>query len=184
MITTYTFRIRKNCKSCEFRCKFPFCFCFDDNVNLINLYLYTLKKSRTDKSDSQYDSPLSDVEVVIGNGQRCLPHDGNHCGDGRLGPDAQLIFPKGLAFALDGTLFFADGNLIRVLDTTGHVHRIVGHWNRKQWKPTTCKTSQLANEVRLIYLNYYIIFLYKNYNTFLHFHLFLVQGTLADKSFD
>src|SRR6218665_2683310 len=67
-----------------------------------------------------------DPEVVVGTGQRCSPHDRQLCGDGRPGPEATLWHPKGLTFGLDGSLYFADGNLIRVLDNMGIVRTVAG----------------------------------------------------------
>ena len=102
---------------------------------------------RSEKHDLHDGAPLPDVEVVIGTGERCLPHDRNLCGDGKTGPEVQLVYPKGLAFGVDGSLFFADGNVIRVMDTSGFVHRIIGDWSKRQWKPASCKTIRPASEV-------------------------------------
>lgn len=92
---------------------------------------------------------MPDVEVVIGTGERCLPHDRNQCGDGRAALDVQLLHPRALAFGMDGTLFFADGSTLRAMDTNGFVHRIAGDWNKRQWKPTSCQTTRPASEVHL-----------------------------------
>lgn len=89
--------------------------------------------------------------MVVGTGQRCTPHDRQQCGDGRPGPEATLWHPKGLTFGLDGSLYFADGNLIRVLDNTGIVRTVAGQTlatksvpqNQPQIKtlPTTTATA-------------------------------------------
>lgn len=97
-----------------------------------------------------------EAEVVVGSGERCLPHNKNLCGDERPAQEARLIHPKGMAFGLDGSMFFADGNVIRMVDTTtatagggGVVRRVVGQWSRHQWvTPNSCHAHQVpANEV-------------------------------------
>lgn len=37
----------------------------------------------------------SNWEVFIGNGERCLPGDSDHCGDGGKAENARLAYPKG-----------------------------------------------------------------------------------------
>ena len=115
-------------------------------------------------------SILPEVEVVIGTGERCLPHDRAQCGDGKQGPEVTLAYPKGLAFGLDGSLFFADGSVIRVMDAaSGVVRRLVGDGSKaggrqqqqqqqQQWAPASarpsssfgCLASRPANEVIMI----------------------------------
>lgn len=104
---------------------------------------------------------MPDVEVVIGTGERCLPHDRGQCGEGKLGSEVTLAYPKGIAFGLDGSLFFADGSVVRVMDaTTGQVRRLVGDWSKgsgrgREWSAkssgssstSACLASKPANEV-------------------------------------
>jgi len=95
------------------------------------------------------EDPESNLDVVVGNGDRCFPHDSLKCGDGKPAPEARLIYPKGIAFATDGSLYFADGNSIRMVDNHGIVHTIIGDRNhQRQWKPIPCKGTLPVNEVR------------------------------------
>ena len=91
---------------------------------------------------------MPDVEVVAGTGQRCFPHEKSQCNDGRIGTEVQLLYPKDLTFGLDGSLFFAYGNVIRMMDSNGFVRKIVGQWNKRQWKPISCKVSHASDDVR------------------------------------
>ncbi len=49
----------------------------------------------------QKDKPLTEEEaednwkVVVGTGERCLPGDGDRCGDGGKAKQARLAYPKG-----------------------------------------------------------------------------------------
>ena len=96
------------------------------------------------------DDPESNFDAVVGNGDRCYPHDQLRCGDGKPAPEARLIHPKGIAFGTDGSLYFADGNSIRMVDSHGIIHTIIGDINyKKQWKPLPCQGTISVNEVSL-----------------------------------
>ncbi|XP_054167929.1 teneurin-m-like [Oppia nitens] len=96
------------------------------------------------------DDPENNLDVVVGNGDRCFPHDPLKCGDGKPAPEARLIYPKGMAFGTDGALYFADGNSIRMVDNQGIIHTIIGDRNhQKQWKPIPCKGTLAVNEIKL-----------------------------------
>lgn len=43
-----------------------------------------------------YSDPDHNWETAVGSGERCLPGDEAHCGDGALARDAKLAYPKGL----------------------------------------------------------------------------------------
>ncbi|RWS31000.1 N-acetylglucosamine-1-phosphodiester alpha-N-acetylglucosaminidase-like protein [Leptotrombidium deliense] len=101
---------------------------------------------------NRVDDPESNYDVFAGSGARCLPRDVHHCGDGGSALEARLSFPKGMAFGLDGTLYFADGNAIRSVDRRGMIHTIIGdnHYHRhQQWKPIPCGKTLAADEVKL-----------------------------------
>ncbi|XP_015786366.1 teneurin-m-like isoform X2 [Tetranychus urticae] len=98
------------------------------------------------------DDPESNYDVFVGSGSRCLPRDTSNCGDGGSALEASLVFPKGMAFGLDGSLYFADGSVIRVVNWKGIISTIIGdnHYHRKrQWKPIPCGGSLPADEVKL-----------------------------------
>ena len=51
-----------------------------------------------ENEDEEQDSitdPESNWEPFIGSGERCLPGDQDHCGDGGLASKARLAYPKG-----------------------------------------------------------------------------------------
>ena len=92
------------------------------------------------------------ADVVVGTGERCLPGDGGHCGDGGPADKARLAYPKGeridqnqtpeqgsksncaipgIAVAPDGTIYLADGANIRKVDENGIISTIVGHQHHR-----------------------------------------------------
>lgn len=44
---------------------------------------------------NDFSEPDRNWEPFIGSGERCLPGDEAHCGDGGLARDAKLAYPKG-----------------------------------------------------------------------------------------
>ncbi|RWS11960.1 N-acetylglucosamine-1-phosphodiester alpha-N-acetylglucosaminidase-like protein, partial [Dinothrombium tinctorium] len=104
-------------------------------------------------SVDRVDDPESNYDIFVGSGARCLPRDVYRCGDGGLAIEARLSFPKGMAFGLDGTLYFADGNAIRSVDKKSlTINTIIGdnHYHRrKQWKPIPCGKTLPVDEVKL-----------------------------------
>ena len=89
---------------------------------------------------NDFSDPERNWEVFVGSGERCLPGDEAHCGDGAPARDAKLAYPKGLAVSSDGTIFFADGTNIRKVDRDGIISTIVGsHLHKSHWKPLPCE---------------------------------------------
>jgi len=115
------------------------------------------------------EDPESNYDVFVGSGLRCLPsRDPSSCGDGGSALEAKLSFPKGLAFTFDGSLYFADGTMIRVVNRRGVIQTVIGgpnsllssssspsstsknpNNNRSQWKPIPCGEAVPASEVTL-----------------------------------
>ncbi|XP_055927054.1 teneurin-m-like isoform X4 [Argiope bruennichi] len=96
------------------------------------------------------EDPDSNFDVVVGSGIRCLPRDKNNCGDGKPALEALLSYPKGMAVAVDNTLYFADGANIRIVDNQGIIHTLIGdHHHKKQWKPIPCSGTLKMEEVKL-----------------------------------
>ncbi|EGT52268.1 hypothetical protein CAEBREN_21863 [Caenorhabditis brenneri] len=78
----------------------------------------------------------NNYDVIAGDGTVCGSAV-DSCGDGALAQNAQLIFPKGIAFDKIGNLYLADSRRIRVIDTTGHI-RSIGETTPDQHPIRTC----------------------------------------------
>lgn len=97
-----------------------------------------------------YSDPEHNWETVVGSGERCLPGDEAHCGDGRVANEAKLAYPKGIAISTDNTLYFADGTNIRMVDKDGIVSTIIGnHMHKSHWKPMPCEGTLKVDEMHL-----------------------------------
>lgn len=97
---------------------------------------------------NDYTDPERNWEPVIGSGERCLPGDEFNCGDGGLAREAKLAYPKGVAVAADGTVYFADGTNIRAVDKDGLISTVVGnHQHRTHWNPMPCEGTLPLGEV-------------------------------------
>lgn len=60
-------------------------------------------------------------------------------------------FHIGMAVAVDNTLFFADGSNIRMVDSRGIIHTLIGdHHHKRQWRPIPCSGTLKVEEVRYI----------------------------------
>ena len=97
---------------------------------------------------NDYTDPERNWEPVVGSGERCLPGDEFNCGDGGLAREAKLAYPKGVAVAADGTVYFADGTNIRAVDKDGLISTVVGnHQHRTHWNPMPCEGTLPLGEV-------------------------------------
>lgn len=47
------------------------------------------------RNTDNFSDPDHNWEPAVGSGERCLPGDEAHCGDGALARDAKLAYPKG-----------------------------------------------------------------------------------------
>ncbi|XP_045492328.1 teneurin-m isoform X2 [Colias croceus] len=102
------------------------------------------------RNTDDYSDPERNWETVVGSGERCLPGDEAHCGDGALARDAKLAYPKGVAVSIDNVLFFADGTNIRMVDRDGIITTVIGnHMHRAHWKPIPCEGTLSVEEVHL-----------------------------------
>lgn len=85
---------------------------------------------------------------VIGNGERCIPGDDTACGDEGPAKYARLAHPKGIAIAVDGTIYIADGTNIRAVDQKGIIHTLIGnHGHHNHWIPIPCSGAIAASQV-------------------------------------
>ncbi|XP_055907187.1 teneurin-m isoform X3 [Eupeodes corollae] len=102
------------------------------------------------KDTSNFSNPEKNWEPIVGSGERCLPGDEAHCGDGALAKDAKLAYPKGIAISSDNTLYFADGTNIRMVDRDGIVTTLIGnHMHKSHWKPIPCEGTLKLEEMHL-----------------------------------
>ncbi|XP_075972354.1 teneurin transmembrane protein Ten-m isoform X3 [Anticarsia gemmatalis] len=102
------------------------------------------------RNTEDFSDPEHNWETVVGSGERCLPGDEAHCGDGALARDAKLAYPKGVAVSIDNILYFADGTNIRMVDRDGIITTIIGnHMHRAHWKPIPCEGTLSVEEVHL-----------------------------------
>ncbi|CAG9856806.1 unnamed protein product [Phyllotreta striolata] len=102
------------------------------------------------RSTDDHSDPDHNWETVVGSGERCLPGDEAHCGDGALARDAKLAYPKGVAVSNDNVLYFADGTNIRMVDRDGIVTTVIGnHMHKSHWKPLPCEGTLNLEEVHL-----------------------------------
>ncbi|XP_063992271.1 teneurin-m isoform X2 [Diachasmimorpha longicaudata] len=102
------------------------------------------------RDTNDYSDPDHNWEAVVGSGERCLPGDEAHCGDGALARDAKLAYPKGVAVSADNVLYFADGTNIRMVDRDGIITTVIGnHMHKSHWKPIPCEGTLNVEEVHL-----------------------------------
>lgn len=102
------------------------------------------------RNKDDFSDPEHNWEPVVGSGERCLPGDEAHCGDGALARDAKLAYPKGIAISSDNTLYFADGTNIRMVDRDGIVTTLIGdHMHKSHWKPVPCEGTLKVEEMHL-----------------------------------
>ncbi|XP_072158624.1 teneurin-m isoform X3 [Bemisia tabaci] len=102
------------------------------------------------RDPNDFSNPDHNWVPAVGSGERCLPGDEAHCGDGALARDAKLAYPKGVAVSGDNTLYFADGTNIRMVDRDGIITTVVGnHMHKSHWKPIPCEGTLNIEEVHL-----------------------------------
>lgn len=60
-----------------------------------------------------------------------------------------------MAVAADNTLYFADGSNIRMVDSRGIIHTLIGdHHHKRQWRPIPCSGTLKVEEVIHIFSSY------------------------------
>ncbi|XP_055383652.1 teneurin-m isoform X3 [Condylostylus longicornis] len=102
------------------------------------------------KNKDDFSNPEHNFEPVVGSGERCLPGDEAHCGDGALAKDAKLAYPKGIAISSQNILYFADGTNIRMVDRDGIVTTLIGnHMHKSHYKPLPCEGTLKLEEMHL-----------------------------------
>ncbi|XP_057340739.1 teneurin-a isoform X2 [Microplitis mediator] len=117
-----------------------------------HLYISDPEKHRILKALSldEVPDPSINIEPVVGSGERCIPGDEGHCGDGGPAILAKLAHPKGIAIAADKTMYIADGTNIRAVDPDGIIHTLVGHHgHHNHWSPAPCVGAIPAHQAQL-----------------------------------
>ncbi|XP_033098929.1 teneurin-3-like isoform X2 [Anneissia japonica] len=92
----------------------------------------------------------NNLQVVAGTGGLCLPVDAYRCGDGGPADEAKLISPKGITVANDGSVYFVDGNIIRMISPDGVISTHLGsHSLLTAPRAFACDRSMSFEEVNL-----------------------------------
>ncbi len=105
-----------------------------------------------DESDfSSEEGESSKYDVFAGTGRRCLPGDGDACGDGGPAATARLDYPKSVVAAADGTVYISDGRSVRVVTPAGVIDTLIGAragaGAAGPPKPLACKSIFAARDV-------------------------------------
>ena len=90
-------------------------------------------------------------QIVAGTGQRCVPGDRDACGNGGPALRARLDYPKGLAIAVDNTIYFTDGRNVRVIFSDGTIDTLIGHHKHVMGppRPLGCETTFQSSDIQL-----------------------------------
>lgn len=115
------------------------------------LYITHAERRQILRILDESDSSLDNVEVVVGNGLRCIPGDQDDCGDNGPALNARLNYPKGLAIAMDGTMYISDSRNIRVVMPNGNINTLIGHNGPQSGppRPLACSLAFLVQDVQL-----------------------------------
>ena len=101
----------------------------------------------------EIDDPKNNKEVAVGTGERCLPGDViGQCGDGGPALEAKLNFPKGVAIAVDKTMYISDSRNIRVVNPDGKIQTLIGHHSQPIGppRPLDCRRTLIpVSDVQL-----------------------------------
>eukprot|EP00062_Callorhinchus_milii_P001146 gi/632936225/ref/XP_007893009.1/ PREDICTED: teneurin-1 [Callorhinchus milii] len=101
------------------------------------------------KSLVQTKDLLRNAELVAGTGDKCLPFDQSHCGDGGKAYEASLTSPRGIAVDKFGYIYFVDGTTIRKIDQKGVISTIIGSNGLTSTQPLSCDSIMDISQVRL-----------------------------------
>ena len=110
--------------------------------------VWRLLSEDADEIDGDY---AENFEVIVGNGERCIPGDDDVCGDGGPAKQARLSYPKGIAIAVDKTMYISDSRNIRVVSPEGEIDTLIGHHGPQTGppRPLKCKDVFEARDVQL-----------------------------------
>ncbi|PAV59066.1 hypothetical protein WR25_10770 [Diploscapter pachys] len=102
-----------------------------------------LKKQIWKIANLESDQVQNNYEVIVGDGAACVGVS-DSCGDGGPASQAQLFFPKGIAFDRNGNLFVADGRRLRVVDASGFIRSIN---NVSPEGPPSCDSAYFGSSI-------------------------------------
>ncbi|XP_028967535.1 teneurin-m [Galendromus occidentalis] len=120
----------------------------DGHLYISDPEMYQIVRVQLDKHMEAVEGNTADS--VVGNGKRCVDPDIDLCGDGTGAMEAKLHYPKGLAFSVDNTLYFADGPRIRMVNKRGVIHTVIGGpRGRHQWRPIPCVGTLPIEQTKL-----------------------------------
>ena len=119
----------------------------DNSLYLSHAQRHQVWKVLSDDMSEEND-PKYNFEVVVGTGKRCLPGDQDNCGDGQLATKARLNYPKGIAIAVDRTMYISDSRNIRVVNPDGRIDTLIGHHEKIMGppKPLKCERTITSND--------------------------------------
>ncbi|XP_063784296.1 teneurin-2 isoform X6 [Pseudophryne corroboree] len=91
----------------------------------------------------------TNLEVIAGNGEQCMPFDEARCGNGGKAVDAILTNPRGIAVDKNGLIFFVDATMIRKVDQNGIISTLLGSNDLAAGRPLSCDSSMDITQVRM-----------------------------------
>ncbi|XP_075065930.1 teneurin-2 [Mixophyes fleayi] len=91
----------------------------------------------------------TNLEVIAGNGEQCMPFDESRCGNGGKAVDAILTNPRGIAVDKNGLIYFVDATMIRKVDQNGIISTLLGSNDLAAGRPLSCDSSMDITQVRM-----------------------------------
>ncbi|KAM4675330.1 teneurin-2 isoform 1-T1 [Discoglossus pictus] len=91
----------------------------------------------------------TNLEVIAGNGEQCMPFDEARCGNGGKAVDAILTNPRGIAVDKNGLIYFVDATMIRKVDQNGIISTLLGSNDLAAGRPLSCDSSMDITQVRM-----------------------------------
>ncbi|XP_069826830.1 teneurin-2 [Dendropsophus ebraccatus] len=91
----------------------------------------------------------TNLEIIAGNGEQCMPFDEARCGNGGKAVDAILTNPRGIAVDKNGFIYFVDATMIRKVDPNGIISTLLGSNDLAAGRPLSCDSSMDITQVRM-----------------------------------
>ncbi|KAM9312735.1 teneurin-2 isoform 3-T3 [Gastrophryne carolinensis] len=92
---------------------------------------------------------VTNLEVIAGNGEQCMPFDDARCGNGGKAVDAILTNPRGISVDKNGLIYFVDATMIRKVDQNGIISTVLGSNDLAAGRPLSCDSSMDITQVRM-----------------------------------
>ena len=119
------------------------------------LYISNAKKHQIWKIETldgdKIKDPKNNWKAVVGTGERCIPGNGDDCGDGGQASEARLDYPKSVAISVDRTMYISDGRNLRVVTPEGKIETLVGASDGPAGppRPPECEKIFSSEDLRL-----------------------------------